>query len=738
MMANLGQLSLTTTTVANAADSSALALGSQLATKARYLAETLGENGQTEVEKCKKRGFLGMLLAIVATVIIIIIVIISCLVGCPGVPLLAAIPAVFGTATLTAAAAVQVALGLAIVGAASGAAFGAMGGAIAGTGAARGALQGAGVGAAIGAAVGTAGAAGKGFAGLAGAEILAAGEGAAVGSSGTIPALGSIPTGASVIGGSTLAAPAAIAAGAASVGSSVYVGVVKDLMTADAFAAASNALSGLPEYDQIREGIFLQALSQTVSDPNRTDGTCHWPKLNDEDFIYSVSGDPDDSDGDGNRSEQIPCFQYWWDQRIRQLSRVSPQLSAETQSFVNGPWATFERAAQAATSSGGTLARRDMEGADGPVVELARFFTDRGQQFEFWKPGPGASELNNWETSECSTCEAPGGYDELDLAVDTLKDAVELGEAVAANPLASLVSTWQSWSEWTNDPDDRDSLNGTLGVVVQGGSGVKGMKKWMEELDAVKRNLPQCQYAAPVWDPGDHASGLNLFEAFASFLLGADAFAESDSYCGNFPWDPICNPPGGGGGQPGGGGPPVGLPGIFGGQILNAPCQDAAHNFATIDADYDDEFAIAQSRLGTLIGQIETFRNEATAYHRRMQAIYAQIGTTFGTYGNSVTYTSKDSQGPHAVMVETGNFKLPQIKSEKRGGFLKGKVCMVLKNYRDEGKNSWVRITRQDPPKDLGLWGWNAFGSGLERGVVSRKACASYSFDQVGLTACPR
>ncbi|MDO8748246.1 MAG: hypothetical protein Q7J72_03905 [Candidatus Omnitrophota bacterium] len=130
--ANLGNVANTTTNLANAADSSALYLASQLATRSNQLWEALDH----ETEKCKKGGLLALILAIVIAIIAIVIVV-----------------ATWGTGTGIAAMIMSIGLkGLMIAGAIGGAIGGAVGGAIAGTGAFRGALIGAVVGAAIGAA----------------------------------------------------------------------------------------------------------------------------------------------------------------------------------------------------------------------------------------------------------------------------------------------------------------------------------------------------------------------------------------------------------------------------------------------------------------------------------------------------------------------------------------------------------------------------------------------------------
>ena len=314
--ANMGRLTTTATTVANAADSSALGLGSQLATKSHALWEAMGHKTQ----KCKSAGFLGIILAIVIAVVAIVIAYYA---GPAG-------GAFFAWAVQNAALVIG-------VGAIGGAVGGAIGGGIEGgwSGAGWGARQGFAIGAAIGGGIVVGGTAGGAMAtealapSLLPAYELAAAYAAAY-------SLGA------TIGG--------IAGGTLVIGSSIYNQAMKEQMLSAAFSAAVKALNGLPERDHFRESVFLRALTQTVSDPNKADGTCHWPGP------VAASGDPFDTDGDGNLTEQIPCFQYWWDRRVAQLKAGVPELRSIAEDFL-GDMATFRTAAEA-TYKPGTCATR--------------------------------------------------------------------------------------------------------------------------------------------------------------------------------------------------------------------------------------------------------------------------------------------------------------------------------------------------------------------------------------------
>ena len=289
--ANMGKTVTTSTTLDNATDSATLLLGSQLATKSYQLWRSFGEKTQ----KCKSTGFLGgflgMIFAAIATIL-------SCIGGC------------FGLVAMMA------------IGAAAGAAGGAIGGTIAGTGALQGAIQGAIIGAAIGA---------GGYAGVGPAD-----PGVVAGSGFPGAMVAPLTAGETIAGvaGATLA-----------VGTSVFNAAVQQQMTADAFAAAAKALNGLPERDQVRESVFLNAFVQTVDDPNRTAdpsgvGGCFWPNK------WDIKGDPFDANGNSNTAETIPCFEYWFDRRVNQLKQGVPPIHDAVAAFLDGPLATFQTAAE--------------------------------------------------------------------------------------------------------------------------------------------------------------------------------------------------------------------------------------------------------------------------------------------------------------------------------------------------------------------------------------------------------
>lgn len=465
---NIGKTSLTATNLANAADAGALYLGSQLATKSNVLWESLGRTTQ----KCQKGGFASMIFGLVLAVVAIVAAFYTA-----------------GTSLTFFAWAGANATTVMVAGAVGGAIGGAAGGAYAGTGALRGAITGAMVGAAVGggisagASLGTTATAGSEAGGLVtGAEgaTFATGEGVAVSSTGvasaesgltatTILQTGvNIPQGALLMSGTaintTIATVGGIAGAGLSAGSTIYNASVADKMSSAAFAAAAKALSGLPEYDRYREGVFLQVLSQTIDDPNEIQD------------IY-------DSDEDGDTQERVPYFQYWWDCRIDELTDVVPALTALTDNFINGSLTDFQESAEDSYTN--ELCRQETEGLDGEVIELARALESAGYDVSFWEPGtpPEADP-------DCEDCGPEDYYDEVGAVVSELKMFVEFADEFKQQTTDSLTSTWQSWVSWFYDPDSSSDYYDIFNTLVYGDDEFKGLYAWKAEIEEIRDSLP--------------------------------------------------------------------------------------------------------------------------------------------------------------------------------------------------------------------------------------------------------
>jgi hypothetical protein len=247
-----------------------------------------------------------------------------------------------------------------------------------------------------------------------------------------------------------------------------------DAATRDAFFMQAQTLNGLPDYEQMREGTFYQAMTSVVNDPNftkssanPTKGGCYWPTLE-----ASAVGDPLDSDGDGNLTESVSCVQYWISKRIDDLRIMLDAIDLESivRQFIQNDLKPFRDSLTYIKNSlnpetpflaqierlgieyglpgaiflcpgleppcltprcgptdcppceepGPAFDERPLDGPDGPAVQFWHALESRGSQdVPFWIPGPDQRSLLDWYDAPCDpvrkTCPTPPAeFDSVD------------------------------------------------------------------------------------------------------------------------------------------------------------------------------------------------------------------------------------------------------------------------------------------------------------------------------------
>ena len=410
---NLGQLSNTVVNVANAADASALSLGSQLATTSNQLCKSLSEQnregarqcdpGPNGTKFCRKTGLLGVILAVVVAVVLIIVT--------------------WGSLSPVAAGIIGGAIG------------GAVGGGIvqdSWKGAALGAIQGAMIGAAIG---GGAAALGPHTVALAGPTL--SGE-----------ALTGTTAGFLGMGAATAATTAVALVGA----SNIYTQSRTDHDIRVNMAAISQSLSGLPDYERIRESTLLNAMGMLVDDPNTTvgpngGGGCFFPSQH-----APAVGDPFDVDGDGNTSEAISCLDYWWSVRVNALQKANQIREKLVRDFIEGPL-TVRR--DSGVDFLYTLERGEVEDecewphppplvpSEGEVIQVLRRVLEAGPTaaqgyiLSHWKPGPMQAAVRAIYDDPCepSCAPMPPEWDPVDNVRRRYEQFIDYANALIWNPL---------------------------------------------------------------------------------------------------------------------------------------------------------------------------------------------------------------------------------------------------------------------------------------------------------------
>ena len=419
---NLGQLSNAAVEVANATDSSALALGSTLASRSNTLCKALLQAEDPTVKECKpgsegleysRRKLLSIFLAALAVTAVVVA---GAFTGGATLPLLSVAAHIGVHGTLA---------GAVIGGAVIGAGAGAIGGAISEkswSGAAVGAFQGASVGAAIG---GGAAMAQGAFATHAATTTMSFADGSTmslVSSNGIASATSSLGVGLGAAGVGTLAGLG-----------SLYSSIRRAHDVQENASAIAQQLSGLPDYERMREQTLLQAMGQVVDDPNRTigpnGGGCYFP----EKYGPAV-GDPFDVNNNGNTTESISCLDYWWSVRVNQLKAAQVSREDLVKHFIEGPWngeltaGTLRDRRDKARTLLQLLERNEVEcqcqskGAilsEGRTVELWRRLYNAGPRFQFpeiFQPGPDQAAVRRFMDASCDPeCpSAPAGWDSLD------------------------------------------------------------------------------------------------------------------------------------------------------------------------------------------------------------------------------------------------------------------------------------------------------------------------------------
>ncbi len=744
---NLGNVAIKSTTVSNAADSAVLLLASNLATKAKMLFEGLGG-----YEKCQKRGFLSILLAIVFAIIVTIICIISWGSTCSTYIIVFAMIA--------------------------GAAGGMIGAAIAGTSILQGAVSGAAIGAAIGS--------------------LGAGIGEGIGAAGdfvwsdTALELSSEELAAEgwSLGGGLYLVPATIgygslALGALGVASTVYNQSVQYQMPSQILGQLQKDLSKLDEYSRYRESAAYTALQQVVDDPNK-------------------HSDDDDMNANGDRTELIPSFAWWWHRRMLKFAEIQNQSVPVVQNFLSTTAAFRDYifmlyagmgVYNPAIKSGhmtGNMERLDYKWSidnqgvetaysetnpatygifDGPITYLLQGLLSFGYQpmcggQPCWQRGPSASQINDWMaedcnsgatcvTSACTTCAscssgsvpcgagslcsgAPAGYDPFDKLADGLRGAVVDIDGLVPPDFHTWINHFVANVNVGFDPFAQSwtaDLQTEYNNMAETGNPSYGWQSWRYYYYNPQNPADTTTYYEKLKEATDYLTDLknqltltlNSLPVCSDGDWHADATAPGGQVCGvvttvgHWAWGywPCCG---------------------WGYMWVN--CVTCVHNWpcrltcggGTIDEDAGDEFGAAFWAIDDMITHFTSYRSGIKSFSDSLDAyLISTLDSSLGGL-NPVTYSWIDARGFNSVVVQVGSFTMPVINKHESGNWLSGKVCMRLEHYTDED-NCWVKVTRYDPTNvAMGALGrWNPFARGITK--LSR---TYFAINQVGIKCISR
>lgn len=497
------------------------------------------------------------------------------------------------------------------------------------------------------------------------------------------------------------------------------------------FSQAAKALTGLTKRDYYRETAILSALGHGVTDPREV-------------------VDTNDVDSDGNTKEKVPYFETWWAARVEALKKLAKAFKTPVKEFLTPLVQFKDYLEEKIINKGGLFSRQEIEGKDGALLELLRPLSERNYKITFWKPGDLQGWYNtcgqcvkdcatetegirvagegdeeegcDWELTECKqsdkckkclkeakTCEEckqdgkcsccdtdvaycsqceqlPESYDEVDAAVDSLKDFVSISNDILKqkeSDFDELVSNWEDWVTFYYDPDPevKSDYYDQFDMLLSGAGEFKGLadfqgvKEWLGQIKDIRDNqLPLCQCAGE---------------------------------CSN-------------------------------GNILNYPCRDGISkgvSFDTVDNDVDDEFQpVIEQIENEFIPKVEEFRGDSQNLYNQLQEISmvtnqgrdpetGEYITELKDGVNPVKYKWPDMSCPkdengartacRSIMVKVSKFKIPKLDSSTSGNwFTGGQQCMELVGYKDPyARKTWVRITMEEPAnKQMGIMGkWNPY-----------------------------
>ncbi len=241
--------------------------------------------------------------------------------------------------------------------------------------------------------------------------------------------------------------------------------------------------------------------------------------------LPSRGADALDLDGDGDIQEAIPQFLYWWDQRVRKIKALEEAtINEATRKFVDGAFKEFTDDCSWARGfnkmfaeclgycfgqaikgldcnceglpfSGGPLARSELDRSefglpvDGTIIALLRRLNNAGKGVSFWQPGPSKEEYQAWINGESEA--PPLGYDQIDEAIGAFDELILLGAAVRASDVFIKNGPELAYNlggEESRRDDDYYHIFKEIKNKLIG---------WKQEIIGIRDALPQCQGPDP-------------------------------------------------------------------------------------------------------------------------------------------------------------------------------------------------------------------------------------------------
>lgn len=293
----------------------------------------------------------------------------------------------------------------------------------------------------------------------------------------------------------------AVAGGALSAGAALYNAAVRERQLGDYYKSLANQMSGLPKYESLRETTFYDALSRCVDDSNEV-------------------VDSRDLDGDGDTTDMLSAFAYWWDDHIRQVKAGVSDGAGVIEDFIEADFIPFYEGALEFLKY---MDRQEIEcgctGAESELLQLVRALEACNYPINFFEPGPTASELLSYYS--CTSpifCggSIPPGFDSLDKVRMELEEFIDWArELLKEDPDCGYL---YEPAELDDDHDWIDKLYRPgsssrdfyeiLDMIAHGQDQVRGIEDWAGDINTVFNQLPGCQLTTGSYN--DNGPGVRL------------------------------------------------------------------------------------------------------------------------------------------------------------------------------------------------------------------------------------
>jgi hypothetical protein len=285
--------------------------------------------------------------------------------------------------------------------------------------------------------------------------------------------------------GSDVAILAATVAGITlAAGANIYLGMVAMKNLEAAMAAYAKALSGLPEYERVREGIFFQVLSGVVDDPQKVEDTR-------------------DIDVDGDTTDLVSRFAYWWDEHLEIVRNSLDSKEDLIEDFLDNilyPFVVDSTSSslidQSILEFLPLLDRPSVEcncsSGEGRAIEVWDSLKSCGYDVDFWQPGPNKIQLINWYQRDCENClPSPSfvhAFDDVDEIRMDLEDFVDYAMMLINRCIeVKIMDKDYTWLYLLYEPGDDDVYYAILDDVRDRLEGLAS------ETEEIRSSLPGCQ-----------------------------------------------------------------------------------------------------------------------------------------------------------------------------------------------------------------------------------------------------